>query len=77
MPQWLIRAVYDFIVTAIAGVLALNIAIPGSLAEAEAQASVIGVAIARVVLTAAGVAITTRFPEFAAWLHDKLGVQDS
>lgn len=73
MPLFVRRFAVDFVETAIAAILALNIAIPGTLDEARAFAAVVGVAI----LTALVAALRRASPGFSEWLRAALGVQDS
>lgn len=64
LPLWVRKALVDFIEGAIASVVVLNIVIPGTLEEAQAQGAIIGAAIA----TAAVAAARRARPDFVAWL---------
>ena len=62
VPTWVQKALTDFVETFLASLAVLNLAVPGSLAEAEAQAVLVGTA-ALVALIAAA-----RRAAPAAWL---------
>ena len=71
VPLWARKAFVDFVEGAVAGILVLNLVLPHNIAEATAQAAIVGTAI----LSALIAATRRAAPDFLAWLREKLGVE--
>lgn len=73
LPLFIRKFIVDFVETAIATILALNLIFPTSISETKQVAITIGLAL----LSAAVSAVRRGAPEFVTWLRDKLGVTDA
>lgn len=72
-PLFVRKFVVDFVETGLAAVLALSLVFPASVASAQQEALVIGVAL----VGAAVSAVRREAPDFIGWLTSKMGVQTS
>lgn len=69
MPTWLAKFIVDFVETAIAAVLALNIAFPNDVDQTKQIALVVGMAVIGALVSA----VRRAYPDFIGWLRVKLG----
>jgi hypothetical protein len=76
LPRFVRQFAFDAVKGALAGLILLNIAIPGSLNESGAAALVAGSAAIRVAITATAEAFTMAVPAFLAWLLVRLDLED-
>lgn len=74
LPLFVRRFVFDAAQGALVAVIALNIAIPGTLNEGSAVALVTLAAVVRGVVAAVATAATKAMPGFLAWLAGKLAL---
>ena len=72
-PLFIRKFVVDFVETGLASLLALALVFPTSVASAEQEATVVGIAL----VGAAVSALRRETPDFIAWLTSKMNVTSS